>query len=309
MFLSKFTRHRDRNALRAFHHPMSDKWTKSQFANKYWCEECRIFVQNNNISRANHEATWKHKNNIKRKLNQAHRDAAASKRQEQLLQSELEAMERLEKGLKGPSVMAHEKAQSDRARKELVFGRPPTTTTAPTTTATSSTNHPSYPPMLISDNRPFVAPRPDEGVRTAADLMTPLIPAETVSDQPVTTAAPLGSWVRVSAKIVPVSSSEKDDLNEKSDVTENGNVRKRPVEEEEDEDEQTTEGVGTERTWKLQEKSYPSATSASNAETTNVLLQDATSDNAPVPAAPVAFIKKRSNQANKQRKIRPTGQL
>ncbi|KAI8895041.1 hypothetical protein BC833DRAFT_602675 [Globomyces pollinis-pini] len=42
--------------------------TQNEYTNKYWCEYCRIFIQNNKISRKNHEQSGGHKGAVQRNL-------------------------------------------------------------------------------------------------------------------------------------------------------------------------------------------------------------------------------------------------
>ncbi|KAJ9149214.1 WW domain-binding protein 4 [Coniochaeta hoffmannii] len=68
---------------------MSEYWKSTP---KYWCKHCGIYVRDSKLERANHEATGKHQNAIKRSLRDLHRNHEKEEREKDRAKREVERL-------------------------------------------------------------------------------------------------------------------------------------------------------------------------------------------------------------------------
>ncbi len=68
---------------------MADYWKSTP---KYWCKHCSTYVRDTKLDRANHEATGKHQNSIKRALRDLHRDHEKQERDRDRAKREVERL-------------------------------------------------------------------------------------------------------------------------------------------------------------------------------------------------------------------------
>jgi hypothetical protein len=68
---------------------MSEYWKSTP---KYWCKHCSVFVRDTKLERANHEATGKHQNAIKRSLRDLHRNHEQGEREKDRAKREVERL-------------------------------------------------------------------------------------------------------------------------------------------------------------------------------------------------------------------------
>ncbi|KAF2747278.1 hypothetical protein M011DRAFT_380351, partial [Sporormia fimetaria CBS 119925] len=65
---------------------MSEYWKSTP---KYWCKHCSLYVRDTKFERAQHEATGRHQGNIQRSLKGLHREQQAKERQKQQAKDEV----------------------------------------------------------------------------------------------------------------------------------------------------------------------------------------------------------------------------
>jgi hypothetical protein len=83
---------------------MSEYWKSTP---KYWCKHCGIYVRDSKLERANHEATGKHQNAIKRSLRDLHRNHDKEEREKDRAKREVERLNGVVSGTKSrPSANA-----------------------------------------------------------------------------------------------------------------------------------------------------------------------------------------------------------
>ncbi|KAK4244625.1 hypothetical protein C7999DRAFT_17139 [Corynascus novoguineensis] len=68
---------------------MSEYWKSTP---KYWCKHCSVYVRDTGLERANHEATAKHQNAIKRSLREIHRNAEQKEREKDRAKREVDRL-------------------------------------------------------------------------------------------------------------------------------------------------------------------------------------------------------------------------
>lgn len=76
---------------------MSEYWKSTP---KYWCKHCQIYVRDSKLERANHEATGKHQNAIKRSLRDLHRSHEKEERDKDRAKREVERLNGVVSGSK-----------------------------------------------------------------------------------------------------------------------------------------------------------------------------------------------------------------
>ena len=73
---------------------------------KYWCKNCKLFVRDTPLEKANHKATPRHQGNLKRFLRDLHRENEKGERDKQRAKAEVERLNRITGSSVTPSTVA-----------------------------------------------------------------------------------------------------------------------------------------------------------------------------------------------------------
>ncbi|KAI5244864.1 hypothetical protein E4T43_03494 [Aureobasidium subglaciale] len=80
---------------------MSEYWKSTP---KYWCKFCSTYVRDTNLEKKSHEATPKHQNNIQRSLREIHKKTERDDREKQRAKDEVARLNGLVAAKQGPSI-------------------------------------------------------------------------------------------------------------------------------------------------------------------------------------------------------------
>ncbi|KAF2276096.1 uncharacterized protein EI97DRAFT_418866 [Westerdykella ornata] len=92
---------------------MAEYWKSTP---KYWCKFCSVYVRDTKFERANHEATGRHQGNIQRSLRGIHREQEAEQRKKQQAKDEVARLNGIVSGASGASAAGSSTAKANDAR-------------------------------------------------------------------------------------------------------------------------------------------------------------------------------------------------
>jgi hypothetical protein len=92
---------------------------------KYWCKDCKVFVRDTKFEKTQHEATGRHQSNIRRAINNLHRNVQREEREKQRTKDEVDRLNRLVSGVANSSAST---SSDQNAQKKPTFTKPQTVT-------------------------------------------------------------------------------------------------------------------------------------------------------------------------------------
>ncbi|KAL8946169.1 MAG: hypothetical protein Q9222_007400 [Ikaeria aurantiellina] len=213
---------------------MSEYWKSTP---KYWCKHCKTFVRDTKLEKTNHEATAKHQGNIKRFLRDLHRGHEREERDKDKAKSEVERLNGVVSG--NPS----------NARSGVPWTRPNALPGGPQTREATP-----------AERKAQLAQLADMGVAVPEDYRREMAMA--------------GDWQTVAERPVRNGVKREDGLEDfkdfKPDPTLNVGIRKRKLEDQDDE-----EGAPTATTarkgWGSAMRRYPGSTGIEDDDLENLL--------------------------------------